>query len=430
MQYARTIGLVSAVLINVNIIIGGGAFINLAPIIHAAGAAGFLAYVAGAVCLFPVVFVLAALARKHPESGGLYVYTKTYLHPFVAFLAGWGYFVGKSISVGLNAYLIMELLKHIVPGLHLLPNIVLVAGLVGSFVIANLIGVELQGRAQYLFVFAKALPISLAFLLFARHGAVDSVQLSHLTVDTMGALLPIAVFAMVGFEVTCTIGHLFQNPERNITRVLLYGFGVVAAILALFQLAVGALVPAGQSLVHPVATMASTYLPHMSAIVPLLYACIYTSMLGGSFSILTSNCWNLHRLAEQGHLPFRSWLIKTTKRQVPWVSLIVGASISVAGVAITQNQGALQSMAIFGMIFAFCCTMVAAMRARDQHGNYLVPLVIKGAAFVSTCYLMYLCLVKIAHVGVSMPYLALVGLGVLCAAGRVIKHRLCTMKKI
>ena len=415
MQYARTIGLFSAVLININIIIGGGAFINLRPMIAAGGSAGFLVYFVGALMLLPVVMVLAALAQRHPESGGLYVYTGTYLHPFIAFLSGWGYFAGKSISVGLIAHLFMQMMKTFFPILAGVPDIVLTAGLIGSFVGVNILGAELQGRVQWIFIAAKAVPVVFAGIVFYNYGSLASINMNHLNGDALNSLLPIAVFAMVGFEVTCTLAHLFKNPQTTIVRALVYGFASAALILGIFQMMVGVLVPAHQTMLFPLAAIANRFIHFPGPLIALLYVCVYTSMLGGAFSILTSNCWNLHRLAEQGHVPFRSLLIKVTGKQVPWVSLSLGGGISVLGVVITQNQGALQSMAIFGMIFSFACAMIAALFARDQHGKKLLAPTVIWAGLASTCSMMYLAMVRIAQVGVSVPYLSLFLTGVVIA---------------
>lgn len=415
MHYTRTIGLFSAVLIIINIIVGGGIFINLSPLIKIGGAASFWSYLIAGVLLLPVVAVLAALARRHPTSGGLYVYSQTYLGPFTAFVAGWFYYVSKQVSVGLMARLFVNVIQQLIPCLENVSDIVLVAGLLSFFVLANSMGAELQGRVQWLLTAAKGLPILFVFVLFLQHGTTVIQKITWLPIDTWGAVLPIAAFAMIGFEVACTLGHLFKDPDTTIMRALLIGFSCVVAMLTFFQLAVGLLLPVESSAIFPLSALAYQFAATLPWLATVLSACVYTSMIGGAFGILTSNCWNLHRLAEQGHLPFRNTLIATTKNQVPWASLLVGAGVSVFAITITKNLGALQSMGIFGMIFAYACSIIAAFFARTKEGNYLLPVWLKGAAFFSAGCLMYLCYLKISQVGVSTPYVMLLGIGVVVA---------------
>lgn len=415
MHYNRTIGLFSAVLIIINIIVGGGIFINLSPLIKLGGAASFWSYLLAGILLLPVVAVLAALARRHPASGGLYVYSQIYLSPFTAFVAGWFYYVSKQVSVGLMARLFVNVVQQMVPALQGYSDIFLVGCLLGFFVLANIAGAELQGRIQWVLTAAKGLPILFVFALFLQHGSTVMQKITWLPIDTWGAVLPVAAFAMIGFEVACTLGHLFKDPDYTIMRALLIGFSCVVAMLSFFQMGVGLLVPAYTQSVFPLSALAYQFAASMPWLAPALSACVYTSMIGGAFGILTSNCWNLHRLAEQGHLPFRDTLIATTKNQVPWASLFVGAGVSVIAITITKNLGALQSMGIFGMIFAYACSIIAAFFARTNQGNYLLPVWLKGAAFLSTSCLMYLCYLKISKVGVSTPYIMLLGIGVVIA---------------
>lgn len=418
MHFSRTIGPVAATLININIIIGGGIFINLNQLLRAGETAGFTAYLVAALFMLPVVMVLARLAQAHPESGGLYVYAKTYLHPYVGFLCGWGYFASKAISVGLMSHLFMQIMQGFFPVLRGVSDVLLVGGLLAGMIVLNVWGVALQGRAQYLFIAAKMLPILFVFGVFCAHGSMHAISFAALNVTTMSWMVPIAIYAMVGFEVTCTVAHLFKDPDRTITRALVGGFLIVVGLLASLQFMVGALIAPIKStqMGLPIAHVAQAYLPQLSWLPSFFYACIYTSMLGGAFSILTSNAWNLHRLAEQGHLPFRALLTKVTRTQVPWVALVIQSCISVLGIAITHHLASLQKMAIFGMIFAFCCATLAAFFVKNKQGEPAIWLPLRVAAFASSCGVASLTLYYIVQYGISFPYLFLLISGAVLAA--------------
>jgi len=421
MNSMRTIGLFSAILININVIVGSGIFINLHPFIRMGGTGSFLAYVAAAACLLPVVIVLAYLAREHPESGGLYVYTKTYLHPFIGFLCGWGYFVGKSVSVGLMAHILVVLCEQLIPGVCVVPHLLLVAGLLLLLAGANIVGASLQGPVQRLLIAAKVVPVLCMIGFLVWHGVQVPVSFSAITPDALSSMVPIALYAMIGFEVTCTIAHLFVRPEYTIVRAFIYGFLGVAALLATFQFSVSALLPLhmlGVGSSTPSAqlvSIAGMYAPGLAFVPLLLSVCVYCSVLGGMFSILTSNCWNVYRLAVHGHLPGAQFLTRLTCGTIPWVSLLIEVCIAVVAVGITDQQVPLQKMSILCVVFAFFCAMLAAARARNKDGVRLIHPSIVGAALVSTAGLLGLTLYQVFLHGVSVPYLVLCGSGVACA---------------
>ncbi|MDQ5940281.1 MAG: basic amino acid/polyamine antiporter, family [Candidatus Dependentiae bacterium] len=429
MKSIRTIGLWSAVLININVIVGSGIFVNLHPLTAALGSGSFVVYLIAALFLLPVVTVLALLARQHPESGGLYVYTKTYLNPFVGFLGGWAYFVGKAISAGFMASMLMLVAKEALPVLHAVPHILLVAGLLLFLVGANVIGASLQGRVQWAFVAAKVIPVASVVALLVWRGPQVPVSFDFVTGDSLAAVVPIAVFAMVGFEVTSTIAHLFVRPEYTIIRAFIIGFLAVTALLSLFQGAVSLLLPASALAIGlpaaQLSSVAAAYLPTFASFSWLMTICVYLSMLGGTFGILTSNCWNMHRLAAQGHVPGGRWLTKLTAGQVPWVSLLVEVGICVLGVAISSKQIPLQKMSVLGVVFAFFCAMLAAWFARNAQGGRLIHPVVVGAALCSTLGLFCITLYHIYLYGISVPYLCLFGGGIAVALlhGWCSKHR-------
>lgn len=428
-QSLRTIGLFSAILININVIVGSGIFINVYPLMQCGGTGSFIAYFLAALFLLPVVMVLAVLAVQQPESGGLYVYTRTYLNPFVGFLCGWGYFLGKSISVGLMANVMVSVFERIFPLLLVVPHIVLVAALLIVLAGLNIGGASIQGSAQRVFILAKVLPVLSVLVLLACYGRAVSISFEQVSVNSLSAIVPIAVFAMVGFEVTCTIAHFFINPSYTIPRAAVGGFVIVAAILGAFQYTIGALLPVSllESLpglpAAALSAVAGVYVPSVVLFSQFLTACVYTSILGGAFGILTSNCWNLHRLAAQGHVPGARWLTRLTPGQVPWVSLLVEVVIAVSSVAITTNQVSLQKMSILSVIFAFCCAMLAAVFARDTSGNYLVNRLLVIAALISTMTLFSVTLHQVFLHGVSLPYALLFGAGVLSAVYYGIKDK-------
>jgi amino acid transporter len=396
MYKGEKISLTSALFININIIIGAGIFLNIKRLAEASGRLSFLSYVAGTVILLPFVYILAKLAQHNPVSGGIYIYSKKYISPFIGFISGWSYFIGKTVSTAFLAYAFTNFFHKNIPALQQYPIILLSCLTIATLITLNIFGMHIGGKIQFFFIVAKSIPI-LAAIIFGVLTILKNNNLSHLPasgvgINTLLSTIPIAIYSLIGFEITCAIGHMVKKPEKNLFKTIFGSFLVVAGIFTLFQ---GIVVLAlGQKIflpVYPLTTLAGRGIT----------ALVFASVIAGSFGILTSNCWNLHALAKNNHLPFAKILTAVSKKGVPWVALLVEGIIASLMLIISKNQTALQSMAVFGVVISFLLSSVAAFRTK----TIKLPKIISLAAIISCCYILFLCFQKIQMAGVSLPYL-------------------------
>lgn len=412
MQAKRTVSFSVAVLIIINLVVGSGIFINLIPFLEQESSGNFLIYLLGGLIQLPVVITLARLASKHPDNGGLYVYAKTYISPFVGFLAGWTYFVGKSVSVGLMAHIFMSVLQSFFPSLQAVPHLALDISFLATLFLANVSGIVIQGNAQKVLILTKVIPVVAVLALLVWEGPVRTIDFSAVDLGDIGELLPIAVFATVGFEVMCTIAHMVREPKKNLMPIMVTGFGIVVALITIFQMGVNLLTPTAEVYSFPLGSIAHAYDLH--ALVPYAYICVYLSIIGGAFSIFTTNCWNLYTLAQNDHLPGKHYLMKLNSHHVPWVSLLFEAAIALGAVSMMQQQVSLQRMAVFGMVLSFLCAAVAGLLARSGRKRLMTPIV-AGAALLSCTGISLWTLRGIYEVGVSVPYLGIYCVGIVLA---------------
>src|SRR5437868_2271167 len=84
----------TATLININVMLGSGIFLNITELASRTGALGFLCYMTVGVLLLPLVASMATLLRLYP-SGGFYAFAAQGLGPFWGFVSAWSYVVGK-----------------------------------------------------------------------------------------------------------------------------------------------------------------------------------------------------------------------------------------------------------------------------------------------------------------------------------------------
>src|SRR3989338_7217724 len=84
----------TAVLMSINIIVGGGIFAGPQSMAAIAGNLSFTALFLAAILVFPIVWGVSRAAVIFPGSGGFYHYCKTGINLDFGFLAHWFYLLG------------------------------------------------------------------------------------------------------------------------------------------------------------------------------------------------------------------------------------------------------------------------------------------------------------------------------------------------
>jgi APA family basic amino acid/polyamine antiporter len=409
---SKKISLTTAILININIIIGAGVFLNVKPLTEIAGLFGFAGYLLGAILLSPFVYTLGRLAQAHPVAGGLYAYSKEYLSPFLGFISGWSYFIGKTVSAAFLTHAFVSFFQRHISLLEKTPTLLLSSILIFSLIFLNILGANIGGKIQYIFFACKILPFIFTFIFGLT--VLQKANLSVIITDARSIIstVPIALYALMGFEITCSIGHLIKNPKKNIFVIILGSFLCVTTIYVLFQsILFGAL---GTSLIAPGESL--TKLGNIVFAYPIIgksiTALVFTSVISGSFGLLTSNSWNLHTLAQHKHLPGSKLLSKISKNNVPFVSLLIEGAIACLLLVISKNQIALQSMSVFGVVFSFLLCALAAYKAVVRK-KLAIATIIPIAAIASCFIILFLCFQKMLFAGISVPYILLFSSGIL-----------------
>jgi len=413
----RTISLSSAVLISINIIIGAGLFINPAPLTQIAQGWGFAAYVFSGLVLLPLILCIATLATLKPTAGGLYVYAHDFVSPMAGFISGWCYFLGKSTSAAILAYTFCSFIKSLFLPLHNIPTTTLTIIALFSLSFCNIAGLKIGGKVQWLFIGFKALPIALVLftgIFFAQREWPDAYLVNY--VEHLPQALPIAIFALCGFEVICSIAHLIENPKKNVRRAILISFFTVVGASALFQFGMWRMLgPELSSLPSPIMAYGYKVFGAYPWVVRLFNAFVYASVLGGSFGMLTSNAWNLQTIATHKHLPWSRFLSLVSKKQVPWVSLLVETAFASVIISLQSSQIPLQNMAVFGMTVGYFMSTFAAFKAALP--RWLVML-----SFMSCSYILWLCALRIINSGASVYFLLILGAGIVVASWKCFKR--------
>ena len=224
-----------------------------------AGAPAIALWLAAAVLFFvPLAIATSKLARRYPEQGGLYVWTRQAFGPSHAFLCGWCLWVNNLFYFpSLLLFGAANAIAPLGPGYAWLADdraystaFVLIG--LWAAVAVNIVGLRLGRWIQNVGSLGVWVPAALiigagAFAL-ARWGSATSFAPAALVPrgDTLAviALWSAMCFAFSGMEITSLVGREVKDAERAIPRGVLIGGALVALIYLAGTVAVLVAVPA------------------------------------------------------------------------------------------------------------------------------------------------------------------------------------------
>jgi APA family basic amino acid/polyamine antiporter len=239
----RSIGLWSAVAINVGAIIGGGIFVVTGIVAGYAGSALVVSMIIAGVIAFITAWSFAKLTAWQPVEGGVYEYGRQLVSPYAGFLAGWMWlvantFTGAAVSLGFAYYLASAFPN--------LPTSWVAAVLCLAFTAVNLVGAKESARVNNVLVAIKL--AVLAF--FVAFGVL------HVNLGNFDPFVPLSsgvlygtffvFFAYGGFARVSVVAEEVKDAKRNVPLALLLSLAISMLVYVLVGLvAVGLLGPVG-----------------------------------------------------------------------------------------------------------------------------------------------------------------------------------------
>lgn len=369
MSSSRPLSLFAAILININVMLGIGIFINTVELAKRAGAYGCLAYVIVGLMMLPLIISIARLVRIYPD-GGFYIYARKEIGPLAGFLSGWGYFTGKLGSGAVVLHTAVRLIQAIIPTLQTIPTLALDAILITLFVALNTLNMRAGTAIQSVFMICKIIPIFFAILVGLFLFQPTHIITAPFDISGIGSSLALALFAIIGFEVACSISNKIENPEVNAPKVIIISYGIVITILFLYQIiffgALGPLLATSSNylevypgLLHLLFSGSTTVALILTKIIHLSFA---ASALGGSYGTIFSNGWNLFVLAQNGHVFFGSVFTWVNRHAIPVACFITEGIILMSYLLISNgNQVPLQQLGVVGCVFAYTLSVLSLL---------------------------------------------------------------------
>jgi len=339
----------------------------------AAGPVALLLWVVATACFFvPLVFTVLELSSRHPNEGGMYVWSKQAFGPFAAFITGWSYW--SSNLPYLPGLLYFGAANALFVGgsqaqaLSTSSGYFLATSLTGLAIAValNVVGLNVGKWMSNVGAIAIWIPTTLLILF----GGYSWLKYGTATPITPGAMLPVGglkdliflsaiAFALAGVESASTMGDEIADPPRTVPRAILTAAVVIAMLYMLGTLALLFALPYQQlsglqGLMQAIQAM--TARAGASWMVPVLAACVTLNALGAAVAWFAATA-RLPFVAGLDHFLPPAFGRVHPRWHTPYVALLVQAVAAgvfvVLGQAGTSVRGAYEALVSMGIIVNF-----------------------------------------------------------------------------
>lgn len=208
----------------------------------AAGPSIFVVWIAALTCFFvPLAAAVAELSSRHPDEGGLYVWTREAFGPFSGFISAWTYWMSNlPYFPGVLYFGAASALFAFGPRAQALAGspgyyVGFAVGWLALITLLNIRGVDAGKWLNNISALGGIVPLTVLILLaaasYSRFGAATHFAAAsfvpHLTLKN-AIFWSSVFFAFGGVEAGSAMGDEIQNPRRVIPLAILVGGAVLA----------------------------------------------------------------------------------------------------------------------------------------------------------------------------------------------------------
>ncbi len=196
-----------------------------------------------------LALVFASLARRTPDVGGPYAFSRQGFGDFIGFQSAWTYWIGAWVGVGAIASSFLVYLGELIPAVadNASLGIAIAVVLIASLTYLNTRGVVTGGLVAMVLTVLKVVPLlligTLGFIAFdtANLGPFNATDLP--TIDVLTQVMAFTLFSFIGVEAATVPAGDVHEPDKTIPRATLLGTGAAALVYLLSTAAVFGAVP-------------------------------------------------------------------------------------------------------------------------------------------------------------------------------------------
>lgn len=362
----RAIGLIGAVLINLNAVIGAGIFALPALLYASTGGLAPLIILAFAVPITASLAILAKLSTFFDQSGGSQLYVERAFGPFAGFQVGF-FLLGQNLAArAANFHVLVAYLAAIFPVFDPNPvRLAVILALIAAFSLLSISGTRRSIGAIWIGTALKLGPIMLICSFgFAMNGLPAQVSLPQFSeVEAIALLL---AYAFSGGALSTISAGETKDAKRTVARSVYINVAVIALFYAFVQLAYITINPQDVDVDRPLASAGAAVLGQWGVILISVAAIFSTGT--NQLSYFVSMPRLIFGMSRRGLLPAIFGQV-SARFATPAYAIGLYGSI-VAALALT---GTFASLAIFVVALEGIATLLVvaafvALWRRDEGG--------------------------------------------------------------
>jgi amino acid efflux transporter len=234
-EHVGRLGVAGGTALYVAAVLGTGILVLPSLAAAAAGPGAILAVAALALISIPLAATFAALARRHPDAGGVATFARRAYGPTSARVVSYWFFFGTPIGAPIAALMTARYVVAVIGGGGAQTTLIAVALMVIP-VVVTAFGVRFAASVQL--ILSGALVAVLVFVLAAAapHGRAENLEplLPH-GWSGVGLAMSLYIWAFAGWEAVAGIGGEFRNPRRDIPRATALALVIVSVAYLAIQ---------------------------------------------------------------------------------------------------------------------------------------------------------------------------------------------------
>ncbi len=288
-----------------------------------------------------------------PDGGGLQAYVENELGAGAGFIVTWVTWCSTCVGNPAVALAAAAGLASIVPALsgHL---VLLASAFFVILTLVNLRGIKTVGEVAIVTVLIKVLPliavVVIAAILGGTGAPLQPIDVPPVSLGNVATASALCLFALTGFEFSLSPVGKIRNPERNLTRALVFGLAGISVTYLLVTLSLSLIVPnsAIAKSISPFPQAIGTYWGGTAAF--LAAAAIVVSAFGTLNASILSCGEMLYSMALRNDMP--RYFSRTNRYNAPYAALIASVAFGFVLLGLNQAKGTTQLFTFITLLAA------------------------------------------------------------------------------
>lgn len=288
-----------------------------------------------------------------PDGGGLQAYVENELGPGAGFIVTWATWCSSCVGNPAVALAAAAGLASIVPGLsgHL---VILGSVFFVVLTLVNLRGIKTVGELAIVTVLIKILPliavVVIAAILGARGAPLQPIGVPPASLSNIATASALCLFALTGFEFSLSPVGKIKNPERNLSRALVFGLAGIALTYLLVTLSLSLIIP-NSAIAKSIAPFPQAIGIYWGSTAALLAAAAMVISAFGTLNASILACGEmLYSMSLRNDMP--RFFSRTNRFNAPYAALIMSVAIGFVLLGLNEAKGTTQLFTFITLLAA------------------------------------------------------------------------------